>query len=633
MMKSIEKIREPSAPLSLTPKRKHKSIFEPRPFAPPETEHDESAYRGGPGLSFDFRNVPIFPLAQRKKPKDEELQMKPSSSCHECQEKAIQAKMTVRAAEDRYEQEADRVADQVMRKIDASSQIQRKEDDDMVQAKPLAPNITPLVHRLGEEMQARPGGDYIQGSPVNPAGGFDAGSDFESRLSALRDGGRPLPDSVRNQMEGVFGADFSGVRVHTGSEASQLNREICARAFTHGNDIYLGENSRPIGTHVGNRLLAHELTHTIQQGGSQTRMAGTHAKAVQRVLNFGPPTTWNDAKEINVVKNIDLPNSVVMSFSDPGSILWIKAGDRPIETMATASLIEEAAGIRESLGPKKSDPKKSGANKWDIRTPRVREAEPADVAGMQTKIQAMHGDFRSRAMLKYRDTHGKMIPLMDDSLINSLKTSLGSSQTANLLAISTHAEGEKMGHDVGAAKGITDDPAKDIWANDENFQRTLGYTSLLDIIIGNTDRMMGKFAPQNWNYMVGPRNKVMYLFDNLDHGAFSGDITAWAQKDLWTGSAIRHDWKGIAEALFETQIIGNSGFGGLLADTEEANIIRDKKKWQENFAMGMEMAFSDLDAIYERLRRKPNPNTPGPVRDVLDRIQYIKLQRHLHYTH
>jgi hypothetical protein len=69
-------------------------------------------------------------------------------------------------------------------------------------------------------------------------------------------------------MEPRFGADFSGVRVHTDRESAQMNRELSAQAFTHGRDIYMGEGKYNPGSDAGKRLLAHELTHVVQQGGA-----------------------------------------------------------------------------------------------------------------------------------------------------------------------------------------------------------------------------------------------------------------------------------------------------------------------------------------------------------------------------
>jgi hypothetical protein len=91
-------------------------------------------------------------------------------------------------------------------------------------------------------------------------------------------------------MEQRMGADFGGVRLHTGGDSVQLNREISAQAFTRGQDIYLGEGKENVDSHEGRRLLAHELTHVVQQnGGSLERSSavGVHGNvspSIQRVM-------------------------------------------------------------------------------------------------------------------------------------------------------------------------------------------------------------------------------------------------------------------------------------------------------------------------------------------------------------
>ena len=72
-------------------------------------------------------------------------------------------------------------------------------------------------------------------------------------------------------MENAFSVDFSGVRVHTDSQASEMNRGINAKAFTHGNDVYFGEGQYAPDTYSGKNLLAHELTHVVQQEGNAIR--------------------------------------------------------------------------------------------------------------------------------------------------------------------------------------------------------------------------------------------------------------------------------------------------------------------------------------------------------------------------
>jgi len=101
--------------------------------------------------------------------------------------------------------------------------------------------------------------------------GNQASFDLESRLNASKGGGSPLSEDVIRFMEPRFGADFSGVRVHTGGEAVQMNQELGAQAFTHGSDVYFGALKEP----GNNELTAHELTHVVQQGGSRLQTKST----------------------------------------------------------------------------------------------------------------------------------------------------------------------------------------------------------------------------------------------------------------------------------------------------------------------------------------------------------------------
>jgi len=224
----------------------------------------------------------------------------------------LQAKLTVGPAGDAYEQEADRVASQVM--SSSPTAVQRSaEEEEEVQARPLAGSITPLVQRAAEEeeeiqtkpllqraaeeeeeVQAKPllqraveEEEEIQTRRVDPAAGFQAADTLEAELRAQAGHGQALPGEVRAFMEPRFGADFSGVRVHTDAPAQQLNRQLSAQAFTHGQDIYLGEGRYAPETDTGKHLLAHELTHVVQQTG---KVAGP----VQRVFDADKPGSYDD---------------------------------------------------------------------------------------------------------------------------------------------------------------------------------------------------------------------------------------------------------------------------------------------------------------------------------------------------
>jgi hypothetical protein len=204
----------------------------------------------------------------------------------------VQAKLTVSSPDDPQEKEADSVADQVMRMPEPVSApavgreedaIQKKEEGIAIQAK-----LATAIHRsyLGDDMgsavECDSGGagsdinrkhlslypsDVVQRSGRGPPAGSIP---FEQSLSASKGGGSALLNDTRQFMESRFNADFSGVRIHTGSHAEGLSAQIQAQAFTHGNDIYFNSGRYSPNTASGGVLLAHELTHTIQQGASRS---------------------------------------------------------------------------------------------------------------------------------------------------------------------------------------------------------------------------------------------------------------------------------------------------------------------------------------------------------------------------
>ena len=106
----------------------------------------------------------------------------------------------------------------------------------------------------------------LQRSAGNAAVARALGAERPSVLDVVgRGGGRPLDGQVRPQMEGAFGEDFSDVRIHTGPEASRSAESVQARAYTVGDEIVFGNSAYAPGTDDGDRRLAHELTHVVQQ--------------------------------------------------------------------------------------------------------------------------------------------------------------------------------------------------------------------------------------------------------------------------------------------------------------------------------------------------------------------------------
>ena len=106
---------------------------------------------------------------------------------------------------------------------------------------------------------------------------FEVEDETAQRIERERGGGEALDSSVQEQMGAAMGYDFNQVKVHASPEADALNRELGAEAFTTGNDIYFREGAYDPGSSGGQELLAHEMTHVVQQssglvGGGGTKM-------------------------------------------------------------------------------------------------------------------------------------------------------------------------------------------------------------------------------------------------------------------------------------------------------------------------------------------------------------------------
>lgn len=148
--------------------------------------------------------------------------------------RAMQMKLAISKRGDKYEQEADRIASQVI-------------DMPAPRLKPPVQAITPFVHESRS--------DGVVTNDIDTA-----------RIASTRGGESPLPESSRRFMESRFGLDFSQVRIHTGDYAAQLSRGLNAKAFTVGSNIYFNTGNFSPESSDGRYLLAHELTHTVQQG-------------------------------------------------------------------------------------------------------------------------------------------------------------------------------------------------------------------------------------------------------------------------------------------------------------------------------------------------------------------------------
>ena len=219
----------------------------------------------------------------------------------------VQTKLKIGQPNDKYEQEADAMADKVMRMPDDTIQraaMPQKEEEEKIQMKaadtplkeeekiqkkatdkPLKEEEEMIQKKADDELlkeeeekiQMKTAGEgkapkeeeeLLQTKPImmkSEGGESTATPALATQLNSTKGSGKSLAPDVNASMSNAFGTDFSHVRVHTDTRATQMNQDLHAKAFTHGSDIYFNQGQYAPTSSQGKKLLAHELTHVVQQ--------------------------------------------------------------------------------------------------------------------------------------------------------------------------------------------------------------------------------------------------------------------------------------------------------------------------------------------------------------------------------
>ena len=233
---------------------------------------------------------------------------------------AIQTKLAINKPGDQYEQEADRVAEQVM--------------------------TMPAHHVVSctpPHIQCFSGQSY---GPMNAA---PASVD-----QALASPGKPLELALRQDMEQRFGHDFSRVLVHSGASAEQSAQDVNANAYTVGHDMVFGTGRFAPGTHEGRRLIAHELTHVVQQSGADGIYTGQSNEkrdlsSIQEVAGMSRPSprpvaVSAAAPSAFVSRDVSNPK-VPMTISE--EVVELKGNRYFSPSAALAKSIKDSVGIQQ----------------------------------------------------------------------------------------------------------------------------------------------------------------------------------------------------------------------------------------------------------------------------------------------
>ena len=245
----------------------------------------------------------------------------------------LQAKLSVGRSNDGFEQEADRVSDAVVSRNSAApvgpslgltavagrvapkisrlkdqsarraprAKLQRQEDeepqatlqrqeDEEPQAKLQRQEDEEPQAKLQRQEQEEPQARLEPRANVRDKRMYPKLARVEGKLFESKGKGEALDDETRIAMETGFGADFSGVRIHTGGDAVAMSRDLKAQAFTHGNDVFFNSGKYEPETARGRSLLAHELTHVVQQGATEQNMSEARVEATTRRATSSRPS-------------------------------------------------------------------------------------------------------------------------------------------------------------------------------------------------------------------------------------------------------------------------------------------------------------------------------------------------------
>lgn len=349
----------------------------------------------------------------------------PSSITNKGTNAFIQPKLNIGKANDKYEVEADHVADQIVAKNNKSSDpffpatpsVQKQSEEDFIQEKPLVDSITPVVQLSTEEEDVQEKCDDCEGEeaiqkmedgeqlvqekaiqePITPiqkseeedivqekceecgkkealsehsndtadiqkcsaceeksiqkkeSSAPDKGYSIEGQLRASKGAGSSMSSETRSSMESGFGTNFSNVKIHTDSTAVQMSKSLGAQAFTNGNDVYFNEGKYNPNSDSGKHLLAHELTHTVQQNGANSTVNKKSELPVQ--LSEDPCAVQDEGGSEEQAASAETAPPASCTPSDPAAPQPAEGQEEPDQEEVPQSISsEEGASLEERQG-------------------------------------------------------------------------------------------------------------------------------------------------------------------------------------------------------------------------------------------------------------------------------------------
>ncbi|NOQ24883.1 MAG: DUF4157 domain-containing protein [Bacteroidales bacterium] len=355
------------------------------------------------------------------------LQLKEEDTLDMQTEEEDTSKISLKSADS--EEEIDRTAeddDKVQLKEDEDKlNLQENEDkesdlnmqEDVISHQEAAPDDEDEDLQL-KRIQSKDGSNY-------------APSDVQNKINRTKGQGNSLPDTTQSDLGSKMGADFSNVKVHNDGEASGMNSQLGAKAFTHGTDIYFKSGEYNPGSSQGKRLLAHELTHTVQQGGAPSVQTKEASENITTAAPKESVTEQTDAAITSQEANVE-PTARPAPAQETSTGQTSPAAETTPKTSPAESVAEETT---------KS---KSAEGKQAAGTSNVGEVQQATLS----ETTSESGEQQTSTISTEKDKEGPQdITKADPS------KSAGAAQSAEKEEITTDKEAKKEGKDKKKIEG------------------------------------------------------------------------------------------------------------------------------------------------------------------------------------
>ncbi|WP_139983181.1 DUF4157 domain-containing protein [Nocardioides litoris] len=393
------------------------------------------------------------------------------------------APLVVGAADDRAEVEADRVADQVISRLQGGEAGETHVHDG--------------CHGI-----ARTAAPSTSGAPEVGYAGGEISDGLTSRIEARRGSGSALPDGVRQRMESGFGRSLADVRVHTDGEAATLNRSVSARAFTTGKDIFFGAGEFRPDTPAGEKVLAHEIAHTQQQGGGARRL---HRWA------FGGKLEFDKTKSVGVVGS---GQAVFFLDDTSGDRLVIKDENKETGLANLSGVALEGMGGVKSVRQRKLSAEEAQKVSSLILSKGGGKLDKKAWAKLGAEMRADNGGRDQVNMALGRPADASLDEFSDIEVAQFYhQNNIGDG--SNLVA--QNYAGADTG--IKTAKSADPDQMKPqenrfrALLSDYKHMEGLGRLTAIDLFLGNADRVLGGNIG-NWIY--DPWSTAITVIDNVD---------------------------------------------------------------------------------------------------------------------